>query len=100
MESHSIRGIFPTEAAYRSLLEAQGFTVREIVLFPRPTPLPGDITEWIHTFAQPFLGALPAGDRDAFVQDVRRTVEPRLFDPASGWSADYVRLRFDAEKRR
>ena len=52
---------FPTEAAYRSLLEAQGFVVRAMALFPRPTPLPGDITDWLETFAQPFLGAVPAG---------------------------------------
>ena len=54
---------FPTEAAYRALLEAHGFAVRAITLFPRPTPLPGDITDWLETFAQPFLGAVPAGDR-------------------------------------
>jgi trans-aconitate methyltransferase len=89
---------FPTEAAYRALLEAHGFIVRAITLFPRPTPLPGDITDWLETFAQPFLRAVPADDRRAFVQDVRAAVEPALFDPASGWSADYVRLRFDARK--
>jgi hypothetical protein len=43
---------------------------------------------------------VPAGDREAFVQDVRTSVKPTLFDPARGWSADYVRLRFDAEKPR
>src|SRR4051812_7200530 len=90
---------FPTEVAYRALLEAQGFTVRSMALFPRPTPLPGDITDWLDTFAQPFLGALPAGERDGFVKEVRRAVQPALFDPASGWTADYVRLRFDAEKQ-
>jgi SAM-dependent methyltransferase len=89
---------FPTEAAYRALLEAGGFAVRAITLFPRPTPLPGDITDWLETFAQPFLRAVPADDRRAFVQEVRAAVEPMLFDPARGWSADYVRLRFDARK--
>jgi trans-aconitate methyltransferase len=89
---------FPTEAAYRSLLEAQGFVVRAITLFPRPTPLPGDITDWLETFAQPFLGAVPPDDRRAFIQDVRDAVQPALFDPARGWSADYIRLQFDAQK--
>ena len=83
---------------YRALLEAQGFVVRAITLFPRPTPLPGDITDWLETFAQPFLGAVPQADRAAFIQDVRRAVEPALFDPARGWSADYIRLQFDAQK--
>jgi trans-aconitate methyltransferase len=89
---------FPTEAAYRALLEAHGFTVHGITLFQRPTPLPGDITDWLETFAQPFLGAVPAGDRHAFVQDVRDAVQPALFDASRGWTADYVRLRFDARK--
>lgn len=89
---------FPTEAAYRALLETQGFAVHGITLFERPTPLPGDITDWLETFAQPFLGAVPADDRRAFVQDVRDAVQPALFDGSRGWTADYVRLRFDARK--
>jgi trans-aconitate methyltransferase len=89
---------FPTEAAYRSLLEAQGFVVRAITLFPRPTPLPGDITDWLETFAQPFLGAVPPDDRRAFIQDVRNAVQPALFDGLRGWTADYIRLQFDAQK--
>src|SRR5258705_559687 len=89
---------FPTDAAYRALLEAHGFVVRAITLFPRPTPLPGDITDWLETFAQPFLGAVPPEDRAAFIQEVRDAVAPALFDPARGWTADYVRLRFSATK--
>jgi len=89
---------FPTADAYRALLEARGFAVRAMTLFQRPTPLPGDITDWLQTFAQPLLGAVPPGDRAAFIQDVRGAVEPALFDRASGWTADYVRLRFDAER--
>lgn len=91
---------FPTDGRYRALLEAQGFIVRTIALFPRPTPLPGDITDWLETFAQPFLRAVPDTDRPAFIQDVRGAVQPTLFDPVRGWSADYVRLRFAAEKPR
>jgi trans-aconitate methyltransferase len=91
---------FPSEAAYRALLEAYGFTVPTLMLFPRPTPLPGDITDWLETFAQPFLGAVAPAQRRAFIQDVRAAVQPTLFDPARGWTADYVRLRFSAEKPR
>src|SRR4051812_2131920 len=89
---------FPTADAYRALLEAKGFVVRAMTVFQRPTPLPGDITDWLETFAQPFLGAVPHGDRTAFIQDVRGAVEPALFEPATGWTADYVRLRVDAER--
>jgi trans-aconitate methyltransferase len=90
---------FPTEEIYRALLEANGFTVQAMTLFARPTPLPGDITDWLETFGQPFLGAVAERERDAFIQDVRAAVRPALFDPASGWTADYIRLRFAAERR-
>jgi trans-aconitate methyltransferase len=89
---------FPTEAAYRALLEARGFAVRTMTLFPRPTPLPGDISDWLETFAQPFLGAVPPDDRAAFIEEVRAAVQSALFDPSRGWTADYIRLRFDAER--
>ena len=87
---------FPSDAVYRALLEAHGFAVRAMTLFPRPTPLPGDITDWLETFAQPFLSAVAADDRAAYIAEVRAAVQPALFDPARGWTADYVRLRFDA----
>ena len=90
---------FPTEDVYRALLEANGFTVQTMQLFPRPTLLPGDITDWLETFAQPFLGAVAEHERHAFIQDVRAAVQPALFDPARGWTADYIRLRFAAERR-
>jgi hypothetical protein len=67
-------------------------------LFPRLTPLPGDIADWLETFAHPFLGAVPARDRRALVEEVRDALRPRLYDPRRGWTADYVRLRFAAER--
>ena len=89
---------FPTADEYRARLETHGFAVRTIALFPRPTPLPGDVAAWLETFAQPFLGAVPQDDRHALIQDVRAALEPRLYDPRRGWTADYVRLRFAAGK--
>src|SRR4029079_5892798 len=47
---------FPSEAAYRTLLEAHGFAVRAIALFPRPTPLPGDISAWLAPLPPPLPG--------------------------------------------
>ena len=89
---------FPTEEAYRALLEAHGFAIRAIALFPRPTPLPGDISDWLETFAQPFLSAVPEDDRRGYIEAVRAAVRPALYDPTRGWTADYIRLRFDACK--
>jgi len=89
---------FPTADEYRVRLEMHGFTVRTIALFPRPTPLPGDVAAWLETFAQPFLGAVPQDERHALIQEARAALVPRLYDPQHGWTADYVRLRFAAGK--
>jgi SAM-dependent methyltransferase len=89
---------FPTAADYRARLEAGGFTVIAVDLIPRPTPLPGDITAWLETFAQVYLHALPPASRPGFVAEVRSRLQPVLQDRAGHWIADYVRLRFAARR--
>ena len=91
---------FPTAEEYRGLLQARGFTVESIALFPRPTPLPGSLVAWLETFAQPFSGALPESQRPAFLAEVAERCGDRLRDQAGHWHADYVRLRFAARKPR
>jgi hypothetical protein len=88
----------PTAEEYRTLLEAHGFTVNSIALFPRSTPLPGSIVGWLETFAQPFAAVLPPSDRSAFFREVADLCRPKLCDDAGHWRADYVRLRFSATK--
>jgi trans-aconitate methyltransferase len=92
------RLFLPTAEDYAARLTARGFVVKSIALFPRPTPLPGDISSWMETFAQPFLGAVTAEERPRLVEEVRAALRPRLFDPERGWVADYVRLRFAAQR--
>ena len=89
---------FPTVQDYRARLEAGGFTVRSIALIPRPTPLPGDVTGWLETFAESFLVLLPRAERPAFLVEIREALRPALADAEDCWVADYVRLRFAAEK--
>jgi trans-aconitate methyltransferase len=89
----------PTAEDYRARLEAHGFAVGTIALFARPTPLPGELSAWLETFAQSFLRALPAEERPRLIQEVSTALRPRLYDPERGWVADYVRLRFAAEQR-
>jgi SAM-dependent methyltransferase len=91
---------FPSDVDYRVKLEAHGFIVRFITLFPRPTPLPGDAAAWLETFAQPFLGAVAPADRPALIAEVCDAMRPTLYSPATGWTADYIRLRFAAERAR
>ena len=106
-ESLSRRGVdaaaldpwfFPTREQYQDLLVGGGFVVESLDLFPRPTPLPGDVAGWLETFAQPFLAGLESGERSAVIQEARETLRPQLYDSERGWVADYVRLRFSARK--
>jgi SAM-dependent methyltransferase len=88
---------FPTAEEYRGKLERQGFIVDTIALFPRPTPLPGEMTGWLETFAKSFTAPLAPRDRPAFLAEVQEALRPHLC--AGGqWTADYVRLRFSARR--
>ncbi len=89
---------FPTDVEYRARLEAAGFRVDYIALIPRPTPLPGDVSGWLETFAESFTKSVPAADRRAFIDEVREALRPSLCDAAGNWTADYIRLRFAAHK--
>lgn len=89
---------FPRAEDYGALLERAGFSVRSIVLFPRPTPLPTDIIGWLTVFAQSFLAPLPASEHEPFLAEVCAALEPELRDANGVWVADYTRLRFAADK--
>jgi trans-aconitate methyltransferase len=89
---------FPSAQEYRRLLDAQGFSVRSLSLFERPTPLPHGMTAWLTIFVQPFLDPIPEGKRSGFLSEVIESLRPRLCDAAGTWTADYVRLRFAAVK--
>jgi trans-aconitate methyltransferase len=87
---------FPTAEDYRARLVRRGFEVRYMALIPRPTPLPGDVMDWLTTFAASFTAVLPEAERQDYLNCVRSRVHPTLCDANGNWTADYVRLRFDA----
>jgi len=91
---------FPTVEDYSARLARRGFAVRYIALIPRPTPLPTEINGWLETFAQSFMAPLAAADRAEFIDEVREALRPDLCNGDSKWFADYVRLRFEANKPR
>lgn len=86
---------FPLPDDYAKRLENAGFVVERLESFERPTPLPGDVTAWLETFGQSFLEQLPADQHADVLADVRKRLEPRLFQDGR-WVLDYVRLRFVA----
>jgi SAM-dependent methyltransferase len=87
---------FPGVDDYTALLQGAGFRVRSMELFPRPTQIPGGIEDWLWTFCEVFLKAVPGGDRAAFIAELEEALAPKLLDGRGRWSVDYVRLRFHA----
>jgi trans-aconitate methyltransferase len=91
---------FPTPGDYATRLERAGFRVDSIALIPRPTPLPGDIIDYLETFALNFFQGFSDEARADYLREVRKVLEPQLRDANGTWVADYVRLRFAATKAR
>jgi SAM-dependent methyltransferase len=89
---------FPTPGDYATRLERAGFRVDSIALFPRPTPLPGDIIGYLETFGLSFLAGISGDARNDYLQEIRSVLEPQLVNAEGVWVADYVRLRFVATK--
>lgn len=89
---------FPTVEDYRQRLAVRGFDITWIALIPRPTPLPGDVTGWLETFALSFSGSLPNSERAPFIAEAQEALRAQLCDADGNWTADYVRLRFAALK--
>ena len=87
---------YPSSQQYAKLLRAFGFTVASIELISRPTKLPGDITDWLEVFAQPFTNSINPAERAPYLDEIRRALAPTLRKTDGTWVADYVRLRFMA----
>ncbi len=90
---------FPSDTQYRTRLESAGFLVEEIALIPRPTKLPASgMRGWLETFRRGLLEQLPAERRETAIEETVALLKPVLHTEAGGWTADYVRLRFHAQK--
>lgn len=90
--------IFPTAGVFRQLLETHGFCVQVLGLIPRPTPLVTGVAGWLETFAGPYLNHLDQDVRAAVIQSALELLAPSLQDESGQWTADYVRLRFAANR--
>lgn len=87
---------YPTPVEYRALLEANGFAVEKIGLFPRPTPLPTGLRGWLMTFRESYFVQWPENEREQIVSEIESLLAPSLRDQSGNWTADYVRLRVAA----
>lgn len=96
-EEHAA-SFFPSADEYGGLLRAAGFHVRSIELVPRPTRLPGGMDAWLRTFRNGVLQQVPEAEREALIAETVTLLRPVLCDSSGVWWADYVRLRFRADR--
>ena len=87
---------FPTSEEHAARLRAAGFTVTDIALIPRPTPVAAGIAAWFETLAAPAVALAPPDRRAAVIARAAALAAPALRDRSGAWTADYVRLRFRA----
>ena len=92
----NIHRYYATPAEYSARLVAHGFTVTQIDLIPRPTPLPTGMRGWLETFERATLDRIPPDSRELFIVEVEDLLREEVCDRDGNWTAHYVRLRFRA----
>jgi trans-aconitate methyltransferase len=90
---------FPTEAEFVEALRRAEFVVNRIQLFPRTTPLPAGIVEWLDTFGGPLLDRIPPGERKQVAAAIEDALTSTHRQGDGTWTMDYVRLRFEATQQ-
>jgi trans-aconitate 2-methyltransferase len=91
---------YPSVSEYSALAEKNGFEVRFITLFDRPTYLAdgaAGLRNWIVMFGGDYLVKAGEAKREEFIREVEEKLRPKLFR-AGQWCADYRRLRLVAYK--
>jgi len=91
---------YPSVSEYSTVAEKNGFEVRFITLFDRPTVLadgPAGLGNWIVMFAGDYLAKAGEVKREEFLGRVEEMLRPKLFRDGQWW-CDYRRLRLVAYK--
>ena len=91
---------YPSVSEYSTLAEKNGFEVRLITLFDRPTGLAdgaAGMKNWINMFATDYLAKAGESRREKFLGRVEEILRTKLFRDGQWW-ADYRRLRLAAYK--
>lgn len=87
---------FPSAEEYAALLVDHGFHVERAELAPRPTKLPGDISEWLANFAPSFVSGFSEQARIMALEETRELLKASCLTAQGDWIVDYVRLRVKA----
>lgn len=91
---------YPSVSEYSTLAEKNGFEVRFITLFDRPTGFAdgaAGMRNWISMFGADYLAKAGDARREEFFRIVDEVLRPKLFRDGQWW-ADYRRLRLVAYK--
>src|ERR1700693_890535 len=91
---------YPSVSEYSTLVERNGFEVRLITLFDRPTGLAdgaAGMRNWIVMFGGDYLAKAGEAKREEYLRKVEEKLRPKLFRDGQWW-ADYRRLRLVAYK--
>ncbi len=91
---------YPSVSEYSTLAERNGFEVRFITLFDRPTGLAdgaAGMRNWISMFGAEYLAKAGEAGREEFFRIAEDVLRPQLFRDGQWW-ADYRRLRLVAYK--
>lgn len=91
---------FPTIGEYTSLLEKQGFMVRQAYHYDRPTKLADGelgIEGWLANFGGDYFQGMDDDVVNAICQEVSEIVVPQLWNGDAVY-ADYKRIRIEAVK--
>ncbi|MFJ4375598.1 class I SAM-dependent methyltransferase [Pseudomonas japonica] len=89
----------PSAHQYQRVLEQVGFHVSYISWFERPMALDRPLGEWLEQHYSPYLSAVPAALRQAFVEEVSDELVGDLLDCCGRWTVDATRLRFRALRK-
>ena len=89
---------YPELGPFQNILENQGFRVSYIARIDRPTPLPEGLRGWLEVFSVSHTQGFSQLEKEKFYAEVEDYCRPLLYNEKTGWTADYVRLRFLAHK--
>ncbi|MFD1672996.1 class I SAM-dependent methyltransferase [Agrilactobacillus yilanensis] len=92
---------FPDPRTYQKLLIQQGFLIKKLNHYYRPTPLENGyhgLPSWLAQFFEADLVQLPEAQQTEIIQKTCDKLMPKLWDGTS-WVADYWRLQVVAQKK-
>lgn len=91
---------FPSPGDYTELLRNEGFAIKELYDYDRPTPLEDGekgLENWMRQFFAGYFAGLSPDDRAGLCEQVEKELKPVLWNGLQ-WVADYRRIRVVAAK--